>query len=137
MQKKRNQFKTQTQITKQILAESKLKSENNYQLLKNLVGAKVAKTFVFRLYGTENPTKEQKACQKTKDEFHNMFFNPVKISETEHQVKGIAESIIKKFDTLSKTFIKPDEQFVKELTNHVRDSLSRFLSNQHDDNTSK
>lgn len=66
-----------------------------------------------------------------------MFFNPNKLAKTEHQVKGIAKSIIKKFDTLSKTFIKPDDHFIKQLTNHVRDTLSRILKTQPSTHSSK
>lgn len=106
-------------------------------LLKNLVGAKITKQFVINLFGTDTPSKTQKSDPKTKEEFHQMFFNPSKLVETEHKIKGIAEDIIKKFDSLSKTFIKPDEQFIKELTNHVRDKLSRFLNNQHKEKTTK
>lgn len=66
--KKYNQSKTQ--ITQQILAESKLNSENNYMLLKNLVGAKITKQFVINLFGTDTPSKTQKSDPKTKEEFH-------------------------------------------------------------------
>ena len=102
-----------------------------------MVSVKIAKQFVIDFFGTEHPTKAQRADPKTKEEIHSMFFDPKRTGDTEHKVKGIAESIIKKFDTLSKTFIKPDEMFIKELTNHVRDSLSRFLNGTQNSNTTK
>ena len=72
-----------------------------------------------------------------KDQFTQMFFKPENISETQKMVRNLSETFIKKFEGFNTTFTKPDDLFIRELTQHVRDAISSYLSNSDNNEASK